>query len=249
MPDTRLSLQMLQEVAYGPAPPDMLMSEEIQFANNHEHVHSDIYDDLALIQAFQDGCNKCFESLFARHWKLVFTIAWKILRQRTDAEDIVQEVFLTIYLRSDRYDVSRGSVKTWIAQFAHFKALIRRRYLQTREQRNLDEFSEFESGLLRFKSAQGTLERATFIEECLATLNPRQRRTVELVHFDGYTLLETATVLKQSLANTRNLYYRGMKALRSQLLASPSHVSVSAKGKGSAISAAAPLVLAFGTDL
>ena len=225
------------------------MSEKIQFATNHEHEHSDLANDLALIQAFQDGCKGSFETLFARYWKLVFTIAWKILRQRTDAEDIVQEVFLTIYLQSDRYDVSRGSVKTWIAQFAHFKALIRRRYLQTREQRNLDEFSEFGSGLLRFESSQGTLERATFVEQCLAALNPRQRRTVELVHFDGYTLLETAAVLKVSLANTRNLYYRGMKALRSQLIASQALASVSEKSREGTISGAAPVVLAFGADL
>ncbi len=223
----------------------ILMIENIKLANSFEHVHSDLSDDLALIQSFQEGCNRCFEALFARYWKLVFTIAWKILRQRTDAEDIVQEVFLTICLQCDRYDASRGSVKTWIAQFAHFKALIRRRDLQTRAQRNLDEFSEFESGLLRFGSSQGAMERATFVEECLATLNPRQRRTVELVHIDGYTLLEAAAVLKQSLANTRNLYYRGMKTLRYQLTVSRSAIPKREKRIDTSIPGAASEELAF----
>ena len=197
----------------------MLINQTTRDAHNLEHVHSDLVDDVFLIQSLHDGCNKCFEALFARYWKLVYAIAWKILRQRTDAEDIVQEVFLTIYLQRDRYDSTRGSVKTWIAQFAHFKALIRRRYLQTREERDLDELSEFESGLQRFGTSQDLIERATFVDECLRTLNSRQRRTIELVHFDGYTLMETATVLKQSLANTRNLYYRGMKSMRLQLQA------------------------------
>jgi RNA polymerase sigma-70 factor, ECF subfamily len=176
-------------------------------------------DDADLILSLQSGCEKSFDALFAKYWKLVFAIAWKILRQRSEAEDIVQDVFLTIYLQSDRYDPSRGSVRTWIAQFAYFKALVRRRFLQTVEMTNLDELKEFESGLLRFGSAEGVLERAAFVEECLGALKPRQRRTVELVHFDGYTLLETATILKQSLANTRNLYYRGINSLRAQLLA------------------------------
>jgi RNA polymerase sigma-70 factor, ECF subfamily len=192
-----------------------------------EHVHSECDDDVELIQSLQDGCEECFNILFAKYWKLVFTIAWKILRERTGAEDIVQEVFLAMYLQRDRYESSRGSVKTWIAQFAHFKALMKRRYIQTRELVNLDEFLEFESGLMKFASAQSVLERAAFVEECLAVLNPRQRRTIELVHFDGYTLMETAAVLKQSLANTRNLYYRGMKALRFQLTVKHAHVEKS----------------------
>ena len=82
---------------------------------------------------------------------------------------------------------------------------------------NLDELKEFETGLAGITTDTGGMERAAFVEECLSVLDPRQRRAVELVHFDGYTLLETATILKQSLANTRNLYYRGMSALRTKL--------------------------------
>lgn len=225
------------------------MKESVQSVMSREHLHSDALDDKALVQSFQNGCDSCFEILFTRYWKLVFTIAWKILRQKTDAEDIVQDVFLTIYLQRDRYDSTRGSVKTWIAQFAHFKALLRRRYIQTREQRNLDDYSEFESELLRFGGSQGVLERATFVEECLAALNPRQRRTVELIHFDGYTLLETAAVLKQSLANTRNLYYRGMKVLRTQLQTSHAQAMKNEKKADGAIGSPSPGSLVFGTDL
>lgn len=247
--DARLPLPVSQRRQYTLADAEMLVKERVQTVMNHEHLHSDVLDDTALIQSFQNGCDSCYEILFARYWKLVFTIAWKILRQKTDAEDIVQDVFLTIYLQRDRYDSTRGSVKTWIGQFAHFKALLRRRYLQTREQRNLDDFSEFESELLRFGSSHGVLERAAFVEECLAALNPRQRRTVELVHFDGYTLLETSAVLKQSLANTRNLYYRGMKTLRTQLKTPHTLAMKSEKKTDGAIGNPASESLAFGTDL
>jgi RNA polymerase sigma-70 factor, ECF subfamily len=229
---------------------EMLMSNTPRNTCPPEHIHSDLADDFALIQSLQEGCDKCFEILFARYWKLVFTIAWKILRQRTDAEDLVQEVFLTIFLQRSNYDWTRGSVKTWIAQFAHFKALIKRRYIQTRELTNLDELSEFESGMLRFGASQGALERAAFVEECLAVLNPRQRRTVELIHFDGYTLVETAAVLKQSLANTRNIYYRGLKALRLQLSASRSFpAKEDERGPARNVSEAAAKTLILGLDL
>jgi RNA polymerase sigma-70 factor (ECF subfamily) len=194
-------------------PASMLMNQPTRHVTHCEPCEN----DHVLVECLQNGCEECFDVLFARYWKLVFTIAWKILRQRTDAEDIVQEVFLTIHIQRNRYDAGRGSVKTWIAQFAHFKALLRRRYLQSREQQKLDDLAEFESGLEHHGPRDSPLERAAFVEECLASINPRQRRTIELIHFDGYTLLEAAAVLKESLPNTRNLYYRGMKSLRSQL--------------------------------
>ncbi len=195
------------------------MDKAFPEANCRQHAHCDASEDADLLHAAQDGCETCFEALFVRYWKLVYAIAWRILRQRSDAEDIVQDVFLILYLQSSKYDPSRGSVKAWIAQFAHFKALIRRRYIQTRGLTNLDELTEFESGLLRFGTSEGVLERAAFVEECLGGLNPRQRRTVELVHFEGRTLLETAAVLNESLANTRNLYYRAMQTMRAKLSA------------------------------
>jgi RNA polymerase sigma-70 factor (ECF subfamily) len=188
-------------------------------AGDVEHPHTQITDDAALIESLRAGCEACFEILFSRYWKLVYAIAWRILRQQSEAEDVGQEVFLALYLQRDKYDATRGSVKTWIAQFAHFKALMRRKYLQTRELTDLDELTAFECELSRTRGLQGIVERSALVEQYLSALNPRQRRTVELIHFDGYTLLEASAVLRQSLANTRNLYYRGMKSLRSNLLA------------------------------
>jgi len=173
-------------------------------------------DDAELLSSMRAGSESSFDELFSRYWKLVFAIAWNITRQRSEAEEVVQDVFLTIYMRSGEYDATRASVRTWIAQFAHFKSLVRRRSLQI-SLASLEDLKEFQSGLAGFTSETGGMERAAFVGECLSTLEPRQRRAVELVHFDGYTLLETAAILKQSLSNTRNLYYRGMSALRAKL--------------------------------
>ena len=60
-------------------------------------------------------------------------------------------------------------------------------------------------------------EWARYVESGIATLNPKQRRIIELVHFEGYTLQETSEIARESLANTRNYYYRGLKALRNFL--------------------------------
>ena len=57
-------------------------------------------------------------------------------------------------------------------------------------------------------------EWARYVETGIGTLGIKQRRVIELVHFDGYTLQEASEILRESLANTRNLYYRGLKELR-----------------------------------
>lgn len=220
MSNVKLPLQEVQDPEDPHAGRERPSDARVQVTRGNLHSVFEGVDDSDLIRSLQGGSEDAFDTLFARYWKLVFAIAWKILRQRSEAEDVVQDVFLTIYLRSDRYDSTRGSVRTWIAQFAHFKALIRRRFRRAVEATNLDELKEFESGLLRFDSTESMLERAAYVEECLASLKPVQRRALELVHFDGYTLLEAATILKQSLPNTRNLYYRGIKSLRSRIVPS-----------------------------
>jgi len=161
---------------------------------------------------------QCLEVLFHRYCRIVFAIAWKVLRQKDEVEDLVQEVFLCLLSQSHRYDPSRGTVKTWISQFAHFMALSRRRILLKRGQLPLENTKEFD--LLSTRSAAASAsnpERTTLVGECLTALNSRQRSVVEAVHFQGYTLQETADLLHESLANTRNLYYRGMKSIRTSV--------------------------------
>ena len=60
-------------------------------------------------------------------------------------------------------------------------------------------------------------EWARYVETGTASLGQKQRQVIELVHFEGYTLREAAQILGETLANTRNYYYRGLKALRSFL--------------------------------
>jgi RNA polymerase sigma-70 factor (ECF subfamily) len=198
--------------------------------------------DEFLIRLLQEGNEEAFEVLFSRYWRLVLGIAWKALRERMAAEDVVQDVFLTIHMKRDQYDVSRGSVKTWIAQFAQFKALMKRRQLQAQAHQQLDELWQFEAELIGAGSDEKPLERAALVRECLSALNPRQRRTIELIHFEGYTLMETASIMQETVANTRNLYYRGIKSLRARV-AQDSDKSATATAGRVPVGTKAPLAL------
>lgn len=183
--------------------------------SQHEHV-GPLPDD-ELLQKVAEGCAECFEQLFHHYYRQVFAVAYKILRDPAETEDILQEVFLSIYLQRERFDPARGSVRTWILQFAYFKALLRRRYLNIRNFYKQEEATEGNE-IRRTQSSEmwglTPTEWPRYLEKGIAGLSPRQRQVIEMVHFEGYTLREAAQILRESLANTRNLYYRGLKALR-----------------------------------
>lgn len=186
-----------------------------------EHHHIETQSDEALLSHIGQECAECFAALFRRYFRQVFSVAYRILRDRQEAEDIMQEVFLAIYLQQERYDANRGSVRTWILQFAYFKSLLRRRYLRIRNFYKQEELSEAlhvrVAASLADTHGMNHNEWACFLEKGVAGLSSKQRKTIELVHLEGHTLQEVARLQGESLANTRNNYYRGLKALRTFL--------------------------------
>jgi RNA polymerase sigma-70 factor (ECF subfamily) len=177
-------------------------------------LHDPSADDVTLLQWFEGGCADCFAILFRRHCKMALAIAWRILREKNEAEDIVQEVFLSICLKRNSYNESLGSVSNWIARFSQYKAMSRRRFLHTRATIQANESSEFEALTSPGSINPDLVERIILVKECLATLSSRQRECIEAIHFQGLTLQEAALQIEESLANTRNLYYRGLKTLK-----------------------------------
>jgi RNA polymerase sigma factor (sigma-70 family) len=83
-----------------------------------------------------------------------------------------------------------------------------------------DDLSEFEQGRLRMY-AEAPQECARFVREALALLNEQQRRTIEMVHFEGLNLKDVAARTEQSFSNVRHHYYRGMAKLKEHLRSVP----------------------------
>jgi RNA polymerase sigma-70 factor, ECF subfamily len=198
----------------------VLRSAPIIAIQMHVHEHPEPLKDDELLLHIGQGCTDCFTLLFHRYCRQVFCVSYRILRDRAETEDVLQEVFLSIYLQQERFDRTRGSVRTWILQFAYFKALLRRRYLSIRnfyKQEEASELREVRASRSADVFGMSPTEWARYVEAGTAALGEKQREVIELVHFEGYTLRETASLLGETLANTRNYYYRGLKILRSFL--------------------------------
>src|ERR1700727_3886413 len=98
----------------------------------------------------RNGVNDALAMLFDRYQRLVFSIALKIVRDRGEAEDVTQNVFLEVYRSVAQFDPTKGTLKVWLLQFAYHRAFNRKQYLNVRDfynQKGTDEvdrsFGEF----------------------------------------------------------------------------------------------------------
>ena len=88
------------------------------------------------------GSRDALGILFRRHARAVFHVAWRILRDKSEADDLRQEVFLYLSERSQRFDPQKGSGASWIMQVTYHRAIDRRRYLDFRQHYSAEEFDE-----------------------------------------------------------------------------------------------------------
>jgi RNA polymerase sigma-70 factor (ECF subfamily) len=180
-------------------------------------------DDAALLGRIQLGDREALALLFRRYALPIRNIGQRILQDKAEAEDIVQEVFLYIHRKSGLFDGAKGSASSWIVQVAYTQALLRRRRLKsqgfymagiTDKQDKCDQANN--KGTDYDHTVEGLFGRNGW-KKIVQDLTHDQRETFRLHFFEGYTFIEIAEQLGQSYANVRNHHYRGLEKLRRHL--------------------------------
>jgi RNA polymerase sigma-70 factor (ECF subfamily) len=173
--------------------------------------------DEELLHLLQYGDREAVGRLFDRYARLVFGIAMRMLRDRGEAEDLVQEVFLELYEKAKAFDPSKGSGRSWLVQMAYRRALDRRSYLARRGLHTGTEMTGPQNALqegLRFEERIAARLTGEQIHACFDYLTESQRRTLEMYFFEGFNLREISERVCETLENTRHYYYRGLERLR-----------------------------------
>jgi RNA polymerase sigma-70 factor (ECF subfamily) len=174
--------------------------------------------DEQLMVHLQDGVNDALAVLFERYQRLVFSIALKIVRDRGEAEDVTQNVFLEIYRSVAQFDPAKGKLKIWLLQFAYHRAFNRKRHLNTRNfytQQSTEDLDSFRFSEFSTPSKYAPAETQRLLQEGLASLGEPQKRVIELASYEGLSMNEIADKTGNSLSNVRHHYYRGLQKLRS----------------------------------
>ena len=178
--------------------------------------------DNDLIVLVQKGSEDAFGQLFDRYYVAVRSVARKILRNQEDVADVIQEAFMDVYFGARSYDPAKGTLKTWISYLAYHRSVKRVRLLKKREWQtgDSDEALSVPDPDVTPDDWIRSLDLGRSLDVVLANLNEKQRRTMVLHFFDGVEMETIATLLGETLGNTRNHLYRGLAKLRSQLMQS-----------------------------
>lgn len=178
--------------------------------------------DEVLLTRVACGDEQALGCLFQRYGRLLRSVAARILRDASEAEDLVQDLFLFIHKKSVTFDSTQSSARSWIVQMAYHRAISRRRYLVTRQfysHADVDGVGVHLVGVATTEndySADAVLGR-NGLERVMEALTDDQRETLQLHFFEGYTLGEIGEKLGQPHGNVRHHYYRGLAQLRKQM--------------------------------
>jgi RNA polymerase sigma-70 factor, ECF subfamily len=152
--------------------------------------------DRDLLARVARGDVAALRSLYDQHAPRAITIAYRILRNREEAEDIVQETFLEVWRRAAQFDPGRGGAVAWVVTIARSRAIdrLRARSIAGRTIASAAEEAEAMSPVAPPTPALEAERRRDErrIADALGALPPAQRRTIELAYFEGLSQSEIA---------------------------------------------------------
>jgi RNA polymerase sigma-70 factor (ECF subfamily) len=183
--------------------------------------------DEAVLEQICHGSAEALSVLFRRYARTIRGVAYNVLRDTGEADDLLQDIFLLVHRLCGTFDSSKGPARFWILQMTYRRAISRRRYLTSRHfytRLDLDQAANqlgdtpAKSGSLG-NPIDAALDRREALQNWLVELSESQRQTLHLFFFEGYTFEEIAAKLGQTIGNARNHYYRGLEKLRKKISA------------------------------
>jgi len=176
-------------------------------------VHGEAEEDSQLLSRVRNGDEQAMAALYDRYSRVVYSVAFRVLRDASSSEDVLQEVFLGVWRRPQSFVSTRGSLAGWLAVVARNRSidLLRRR----RPTEQIDEIQLASPYNLAKEAERNSLmERARTI---IRHLPPEQRKTLEMAFFDGLTHTEIAEMTGDPLGTVKTRIRSALLTLRKDL--------------------------------
>jgi RNA polymerase sigma-70 factor (ECF subfamily) len=176
-------------------------------------------EDRDLIRGMASRDAGALDAFYERYHRVAFGLILRIVGNRTDAEDVLTDVFWQVWQQSPRYDSSRGKPVAWLLTIARTRSID---CLRNNSRRNV----KYEEGPARYQAAgaagpdpfvQAGLRSA--VQEALQTLSEQQRMPIEMAYYQGMSHREIAAALGQPLGTVKDRIRTGMMHLRKKLKA------------------------------
>lgn len=182
------------------------------------------FTDDAILQAFSYGRSEwALEQLYVRYKQYMYGLAYRILRDSYLAEDVIQDVFLTLWHKAFSYQKELGSLKSWLQTIVRNRALDKIRSSMYREYQftpllpaNGQDIASHEAEM--WQQVWGG-EQANLIRKALSELPVEQRQVIEMNYFAGYAHAEIARRLQVPIGTVKGRIRLGLAKIKPLLQA------------------------------
>ena len=175
----------------------------------------DTRTDIALLDRIVARDEQAVADLYDRHHRLLFGLILRILRDRSEAEEVLQEVFVLVWTRAETYNVALGSPAAWLVRIARNRGIDRLRANKVRVRAAESAPMPVAADSPETRAALSEQQRA--VACALESLPQDQRVLIEQAYFLGLTQSELAERFKLPLGTVKTRIRTGMMALREQL--------------------------------
>ena len=172
-------------------------------------------DDAELIRRLAAKDAKALEAFYERHKRLAFSLVFRIVGNREDAEDVLVDVFWQVWQQAVRYDASRGKPMAWLLTIARTRAIdcVRSSHRRTDDVEDVTEKPPTGAEPDMFVAA----DTKKAVGAALQSLSEQQRIPLEMAYFQGMSHTEIAAALNQPLGTIKDRIRTGMLHLRKRL--------------------------------
>lgn len=167
--------------------------------------------DSDLAAAISERDETALEAIYRQHGGAVKTVARRVLNDDALADDVVQDVFVTLWRAPERYDASRGSLRTFLLTVAHRRAVDVVRSEVARSQR--EEKSPPPETVVDLDSEIWQRTQSALVRQAVAALGDDERKAISLAYFGGLSYIEVARKLGEPEGTVKSRIRSGMRKL------------------------------------
>jgi RNA polymerase sigma-70 factor (ECF subfamily) len=171
----------------------------------------------ALLARAADGDAAAFRLFYDRTSAKLFAIVLRILPDRGEAEDVLQEVYVTVWRKAAEFDATRASPVTWMATIARNRAIDRLRARVSRPTAPLDEAGEVRDARPAADEIFDAAGDAARVQKALATLAPQHAAAIRSCYFEGLTYEALAARDGIPIGTLKSWVRRGLVRMRAEM--------------------------------
>ena len=176
-------------------------------------------DEAALLERLRNRDPDAMGVLYDRYSRITYSLIYRVVRNQSVAEDLVQETFIRVWNRIQGFDHQKGALGPWILTVARNRSIDYVRSVDGRMSANSLEVEKMENPAVfsNLESEIMNMDRVRSLKAAFERLDPNQRLVLELAYFEGLSQTEMASKLQKPLGTVKTWVRQALKALRDEM--------------------------------